>query len=354
MTKKKKSNNGLKNLVIFLLLVLVIVWGLVACQKGEISFYKDKNNKGDNQEEAAGQVKPIEESSGDLQEEPIIEEPTEEEPIIEEVAEEEPTVEEQVLEEEQQSSMETAQGSDFQDNFDQTVETSTLPNQSISWSFKRNGDHSSVTGYSQGIDLVKYSAYYKVDTQEKVLYLTFDEGYENGHTSKILDILKSNDVQAAFFVTKPYITSNPDLCIRMKEEGHVVANHSVTHSKFSTLSDQEIEQELVETAQTFEDVTGYAMDNFFRPPAGEFSERVLFSVRKANYKTIFWSMAYQDWLVDDQPGKQAAYDHVMANYHPGSIILLHAVSRSNTEALDDIIKALKDKGYRFASLYEVE
>lgn len=352
MAKKKKKKSLLSQFVVILMVLFVAVWGLVACQKGlTIPFYKDKAT---DSEIMAEQINEEDTSKNNLQD-IVIEEPvTEEAAVVEEPAVEEvPVVEEEPIVEEQPSQG-IGEGSDTQDNFNDTLDPSALSNEGYSWSFKRNSDHLPVTGYTQGIDLAAYGTYYKVDTEEKVIYLTFDQGYENGHSSEILDILKANDVQAAFFVTKPYITSNPELCIRMKEEGHLVGSHSVTHSKFSTLSSQEIEQELIENQKTFEDVTGYEMDLFFRPPGGDYSESALYDISKANYRTIFWSLAYKDWDVKNQPGKQAAYDHVLENYHPGGIFLLHAVSQSNTEALDDILKALKAEGYRFGSLYEVE
>lgn len=246
------------------------------------------------------------------------------------------------------------EGASEEDSFDYSVDSSELSNESFGWSFKRNSNHEPVIGYNQGIDLEKYEAYYRVNTDEKVIYLTFDEGYENGYTSKILDILKENEVQAAFFVTKPYIESSADLCIRMVEEGHVVANHSVTHSSFPTLTNEQIKEELMGTAEAFNEATGYEMAPFFRPPSGNFSERVLNEVRKEGYNTVFWSLAYADWDVNKQPGAEYVYNHIMENHHPGGIFLLHAVSQSNTEALDDVLKALKAEGYRFGSLYELE
>jgi peptidoglycan-N-acetylmuramic acid deacetylase len=233
------------------------------------------------------------------------------------------------------------------------LETSGLSNEKQSWSFKRNSDHLPVLGYTKS-DLSKYDAYYIRETDEKVIYLTFDEGYENGFTPAILDTLKENGVHAAFFVTLPYIRSNPELVIRMKEEGHLVANHSNTHKSFPTLSDEEVIKELQDTANYFEEITGYEMDPFFRPPMGEYSDRILYLTRKEGYKTIFWSIAYMDWDVNNQPGKDFVYNHFLENHHPGAIPLVHAVSSSNTEALDSVLKAMKNQGYRFGSLYELE
>ncbi|MEA5083704.1 MAG: delta-lactam-biosynthetic de-N-acetylase [Lachnospiraceae bacterium] len=222
-------------------------------------------------------------------------------------------------------------------------------NDSKSWWFSRNKTKTPPSA-QRDICTIQYDAYYLGDVSQKVIYLTFDEGYEMGYTEQILDILKENDVKAAFFVTKPYIESDPDLVKRMVEEGHVVGNHSVTHPAMSTLSDEKIVNELTGCAEYFKEVTGVDMPLFFRPPAGEYSIRTLEKTQELGYKTIFWSFAYQDWLTDAQPGKQTAYNNIINYSHNGCIMLLHAVSKSNTEALDSAIKELKAEGYRFESL----
>ncbi|AVM68617.1 hypothetical protein C3V36_04755 [Lachnospiraceae bacterium oral taxon 500] len=228
-----------------------------------------------------------------------------------------------------------------------------LSTEAQSWSFKRNKEHLPVTGYYQ-LDLAKYGAYYLGNTEEKVVYLTFDEGYENGFTPAILDTLKEKQIKAAFFITGSYLKHSPELVKRMKEEGHVVGNHSQTHPDFTTQTDEQVIAEVSQVADKFKEVVGTEMDPFFRFPSGRYSEKDLYIVRKLGFRSIFWSMAYKDWDTKDQPGKDYAYQHVMANYHPGVVILLHAVSSSNTEALADIITGLDEAGYRFGSLYELE
>lgn len=202
--------------------------------------------------------------------------------------------------------------------------------------------------------LDKYGGYFVGDTSSQVIYLTFDEGYENGYTGRILDILKANDVKAAFFVTKPYIKSEPDLVRRMVNEGHIVGNHTNTHPSMPDISDDKVIKEITDTSDYFKEVTNVDMPNYLRPPMGEWSERTLYLTNSLGYKTILWSMAYKDWVTDDQPGRDASYKFVDTYYHNGAILLLHAVSKSNTEALPDIIKNLKDKGYRFAQLSELQ
>ena len=225
-------------------------------------------------------------------------------------------------------------------------------NDSKSWWFNRVNTGVAPTA-QRDISILDYDAYYLGDTSRKVIYLTFDEGYELGFTPMILDTLAKNDVKAAFFVTKGFLESQPELAKRMVEEGHVVGNHSATHPQFSTISDEEITKELKDCANYFFDITGKEMDPFFRPPAGEYSIRVLERVLNEDYKTIFWSFAYRDWITDEQPGKGVAYDMAMTYSHNGCIMLLHAVSESNALALDDIIKDLKAKGYSFESLYDL-
>lgn len=233
------------------------------------------------------------------------------------------------------------------------VNTSALSNEKNGWYFNPNDEHKKPTA-SDKIDLNKYDAYYVGTTDEKVIYLTFDEGYENGYSSKILDVLKEKNVTACFFVTKSYIERNQDLIKRMVAEGHVVGNHSVRHLSSPDLSDEEFKKELTDTADYFKEVTGQEMPKVFRPPMGEYSERTLALAQSLGYKTVFWSFAYRDWLTDDQPGKDVAYNTVMKRYHNGCVTLLHAVSQSNTEALPDIIDSLRANGYEFRSLEEIK
>jgi len=232
------------------------------------------------------------------------------------------------------------------------TDSGALSNKKSGWYFNRNKEHVPPSA-TRDFDIRQFDGYYLGDTGSKVVYLTFDEGYENGYTEKILDVLLEKQVTAAFFVTKPYITSCPELIVRMVNEGHVVGNHSVTHKSFPDLSDEDIEWELRETAAAFNEVTGQDMPLFFRPPMGEYSARTLAVTMNEGYKTIFWSFAYKDWETNNQPGKSAAYETVMNDLHNGQIMLLHAVSSSNTEALPDIIDSFKEHGYEFLSLYDL-
>jgi peptidoglycan-N-acetylmuramic acid deacetylase len=199
----------------------------------------------------------------------------------------------------------------------------------------------------------KCSAYYLGDTSKKVLFLTFDEGYENGYTPKILDVLKENNVKAAFFVTTPYIKSNRELIKRMDDEGHLVCNHSTSHPSMAAVAAKDsakFEKEFYVTEKAYEEVTGKKMPKFFRPPMGKYSELSLYYTQKLGYKTIFWSSAYHDWDVNNQPPLQNAKKTIMERTHNGGIILLHAVSKTNTEILDSVIKEWKNNGYQLESL----
>lgn len=225
----------------------------------------------------------------------------------------------------------------------------------VYWQPGRNTEHKvpvMKSAYKSLLD--KYGGYFVGNTTEKVIYLTFDEGYENGFSQKILDILKVNNVKAAFFVTKPYIKANIELTKRMVSEGHLVCNHSVNHLSMPDLSDEKMEYEIIETQNYFKEITGTEMPKFFRPPMGEWSEKSLYIANSLGYKTILWSIAHNDWDPNNQPGREAALNLLKTYYHNGAILLLHAVSQSNTEALDDIIKAMKDNGYRFATLDELK
>ena len=218
------------------------------------------------------------------------------------------------------------------------------------WWLKRNENHQTPE-VSDYIDLSKYDAYYvNPKCKKKKIFLTFDCGYENGFTPKILDVLKKQKIVAAFFVTKPFIREGRELVRRMKKEGHIVGNHTVHHKSMPTLSDRDNKQEIIDCAEYCKEATGYEMDHFIRPPMGEYNEKTLKLTKSMGYKTIFWSMAYVDFDVNKQPGKQYVVEHFKKYTHNVAIPLMHNVSQSNAEALDDVITNLKKEGYQFESL----
>jgi len=228
-----------------------------------------------------------------------------------------------------------------------------LSNDIMRWYFAKPAEPHQPPGAQEKIDISQYGAYYLGDTTKKELFLTFDEGYENGYTEKILDVLLEKDVPAAFFVTKSYIRENSELIARMIDEGHVVGNHTIRHKSSPSLTEAEMIAELTGVAEYFKEATGLDMPPFFRPPMGEYSERVLSVTQEQGYYTIFWSFAYEDWKQDKQPGAAAALKRVTEGLHNGAILLLHAVSSSNAEAMADIIDSARDAGYEFKSLYQL-
>lgn len=232
-----------------------------------------------------------------------------------------------------------------------------LNNKTIPWGLGPNKNHIPPSIPKEHKEILdKYSGYYLGNTSEKVIYITFDEGYEVGYTSTILDILKKNDVKAAFFVTGHYIKSQPELIKRMVEEGHLVCSHSLTHPSMPSKANniESFKKEFTGLEDLFKETTGYDMPKFFRPPKGEFSEKVLYLTQSLGYKTVFWSFAYKDWLVDEQPSEKYAYEKILSSAHNGEIMLLHAVSKTNANILDIVIQDLKAKGYRFGTLYELK
>ncbi len=189
----------------------------------------------------------------------------------------------------------------------------------------------------------------KTDTDKKnkkAIYLTFDQGYENGYTSKILDILKKKKVKATFFILQDYAERNPELVKRMIKEGHTVGNHSVSHPSMPKISIEEAKQEIMGLHNYIKEKFGYEMKEF-RPPRGEFSERILQLINECGYKTVMWSFAYEDWDVDNQPDETKALEKVTNAKHNGAIYLLHSVSETNTKILGRVIDNLKKDGYSF-------
>ena len=228
-----------------------------------------------------------------------------------------------------------------------------LSSEAQNWGFVRKKGAAPDVDTKQVSMLGAYDGYYMDTSGKKVLYLTFDEGYENGYTSKILDVLAVNKVSAAFFVTGPYLEKQADLICRMRDEGHIIGNHTVNHINMANSDAETVKKELSDLDKMCSDLYGVKME-YVRPPEGTFSEKSLAISRDMGYKTILWSFAYCDWDVNKQQGAKYAYDSVVPYLHDGAIILLHAVSSDNAQALDDIIKYAKKEGYQFRSLRELE
>ncbi|SEG67150.1 delta-lactam-biosynthetic de-N-acetylase [Paenibacillus sp. UNC499MF] len=202
--------------------------------------------------------------------------------------------------------------------------------------------------------LEKHGAVFLGNSDKKELYLTFDNGYENGCTPKILDVLKAKQVPAAFFVTGHFVEDKPELVKRMTAEGHLIGNHSWSHPDMSQIPDEKIKTELDRVKNAVANLTGVQTMAFMRPPRGIFSDRVLEASKQQGYTNVFWSVAYKDWDVKDQKGWKYAYDKVIAQLHPGAVILLHSISKDNTDALDKIIDEAHKQGYEFKSLEKLD
>ncbi len=200
-------------------------------------------------------------------------------------------------------------------------------------------------------ELAKFNAYYAQNTTEKVLYLTFDAGFENGNTPIILDALKKHSAPATFFVVGTYIESNPDLIKRMEKEGHIVGNHTYHHPDMTKLSSlSAFEKELKDVENAYTNVTGKEMTKFYRPPQGKYNENNLQMAKELGYHTFFWSLAYVDWQENNQPTKEEAFDRLLTRVHPGAIVLLHSTSKTNGEILDELLTKWEEMGYQFKSL----
>lgn len=216
--------------------------------------------------------------------------------------------------------------------------------------YRKNPNHQQpdIGKYQQEIEGT--DSFYVGNNDEKTLYLTFDAGYDNGNLSKILDVLKEKDVKATFFVTGDFITREKELVQRIVSEGHLVGNHTYHHKKITKLDRAKIKEELDLLNETYKEVIGTDMPNFFRPPEGEFNRESLLYIKSLGYKTFFWSVAYDDWNTKNQKGVNYAYNKIMDNLHNGAIILLHTVSSDNANVLSKVIDDCIKSGYSFKNL----
>ena len=218
------------------------------------------------------------------------------------------------------------------------------------WGYKKNdenkppeiGKYSEILSNSNGI--------YMDSTGNKDIYITFDNGYEQGFTEQVLNVLRKHNVPATFFITGHYAESEPDLLKRMVDEGHIIGNHSYHHPDFTTMSKSEIKKELDLVEEIVAKHTTQKEMTYLRPPRGTFDEQTLKWAEDLGYVHVFWSLAFKDWEVNNQKGWQYAYDQITTQIHPGAILLLHSVSSDNAEAIDKVIVYLKKQGYTFKSL----
>ena len=220
-----------------------------------------------------------------------------------------------------------------------------------SWGLSFRSEGAPPVGNAGTAQLKNYNAAYIGNTGEKVIYLTFDAGYENGCTAKILDVLQKHQVPAAFFLVGNYLQQNPDLVRRMVNEGHTVGNHTMHHYDMSKISDKAtFTKELSDLEVLYQEITGKSMEKYYRPPQGIYSEENLKMAQQLGYRTVFWSLAYVDWNNDAQPTAQQAFDKLIPRVHNGAVVLLHSTSVTNGEILDELLTRWTAMGYTFAPI----
>jgi len=230
---------------------------------------------------------------------------------------------------------------------------------SLHWYCKRTNDHTQ-PGLDSDLQIINQLNGFYLDKQhsddsaDKVVYLTFDAGYENGNVEKILDVLKREQVSGAFFILGNLIQRNPDLVLRMVNEGHLVCNHTYHHKDITKLTEQDLFEEISSLEQAYQNLTGKQMSKYFRPPEGVFDAKSLKYLSEQGYKTIFWSFAYADWDNHKQMNPDQAKKKILDHLHNGEILLLHPTSQTNVQILESVIKEIKQQGYRFGSLNELE
>ena len=219
------------------------------------------------------------------------------------------------------------------------------------WGLSFRQEHTPPQGPAASEELARYNAAYLGDTDQPVIYLTFDAGYENGCTARILDTLQKHQVPAAFFLVGNYMEQNPDLVRRMVEEGHTVGNHTMHHPDMSKIQKKaDFAAELTALEELYQSITGQPLPKYYRPPQGIYSKQNLSAAKELGYRTVFWSLAYVDWNNDAQPTAEAAFSKLLPRIHNGAVVLLHSTSETNARILDELLTRWKDMGYRFEPL----
>ena len=222
------------------------------------------------------------------------------------------------------------------------------------WGLSFRQENAPPMGPASAEELSRFNAAYLGDTQEKVIYLTFDAGYENGCTDQILDTLKKHNVPAAFFLVGNYMERNPDLVRRMVEEGHIVGNHTMHHKDMSLLTDKEVfAKELTDLEALYQQITGQELPKYYRPPQGIYSQDNLRMAKEMGYQTVFWSLAYVDWNNNAQPTAEQAFQKLLPRTHNGAVVLLHSTSQTNAQILDELLTKWEQQGYTFGTLADL-
>lgn len=230
----------------------------------------------------------------------------------------------------------------------------TLSNELLAWGFRRGENHCQATLDTQSQLVIQdYDGISMGSKDSNKVYLTFDCGYEAGYTEAILDVLAETNVKATFFITAHYLNTASDIVKRMIEEGHIVGNHTVNHKCLPNISDEEIKDEVMKLHNAVYEKFGYEMI-YFRPPKGEFSERVIKIVKDLGYTTVMWSSAYDDWDTNKQGREEYGKKKIVDNIHNGCVLLLHATSQDNSKILKDVIEQIKNMGYEFKNIDEFD
>lgn len=238
------------------------------------------------------------------------------------------------------------------ENANEAMETTASAEGNWGLSFQEEGK--TPIGNATNDELKPYQAAYADPTEEKVLYLTFDAGYENGNLEPILDALKKHNAVGTFFVVGNFLETSPEITKRMVKEGHIVGNHTYHHPDMSKISTKEtFQKELKEVEDLFFKITGTQMSPYYRPPQGKYSLSNLEMAKEMGYTTFFWSLAYVDWLENEQPSKEHAFSKLLTRVHPGAVVLLHTTSSTNAAIMDELLTKWEEMGYRFAPLSEL-
>ncbi len=223
-----------------------------------------------------------------------------------------------------------------------------------SWGLSFSEEGKAPTANAEASYLKNFGAYYREETEEKHIYLTFDCGFENGNTEAILDALKKHNAPATFFIVGNYMETSPDLVKRMAAEGHTVGNHTYHHPDMSKMENlDDFSRELSDLEALYTETVGTPMAKYYRPPQGVYSEENLKMAQQLGYNTFFWSLAYVDWYQDNQPTHEEAFDKLLSRIHPGAVVLLHNTSKTNGEILDELLTKWEEMGYTFHPLSEL-
>ena len=234
------------------------------------------------------------------------------------------------------------------------AEANNLSNNLCAWGFRRGENHAQPTLDSESKKIIEEFEGISIGNKDNnKVYLTFDCGYEAGYTEKILDVLKEKNVKAIFFITGHYLNTAGDVVKRMIEEGHIVGNHTVNHKCMPELSDEDVKKEIMNLHNGVFEKFGYEM-KYFRPPKGEFSERVISIANNLGYKAVMWSSAYDDWDKEKQNREEYGKKKILDNSHNGMVLLLHATSKDNSNILGDVIDEIRNMGYEFETLNNFE